>query len=403
MSRVRIILLNNRITSLFMAAELLRQEREGGESLIKNIAICSNFITEDSSDEKINRDISSYTYLLRGRLHGEYTYNIEGDYERKWFHIKINPLRALSEYFIRKKEIDSISDIVKSFCNDCTVSEVWSGSLFIENHIYSLFPNAKFCRFEHGLSDIISTINSDMERGLIRSYRDRIENKFMFFSCNGLLARSTYYSIMSKEIINSISNDNLISRIKHIDIKYINNVVSEVNGDIFLGQDFREKSVIILLPFIDCSSEKYFDYLNDIFNYLKCSIFDKKYKNKNIYLKARVGYNQSEPISIQSLLDLGNKVFSDNVVYEIPGTKSGNDYTIEYYLNIMKPCLIIGEFSSGLLYSKIINSDINTVSFNAYMNNIVLQESHVDYGMIDEFINWTDSSPWFDDIIPVIL
>jgi len=208
---------------------------------------------------------------------------------------------------------------------------------------------------------------------------------------------------MSKEIINSISNDNLISRIKHIDIKYINNVVSEVNGDIFLGQDFREKSVIILLPFIDCSSEKYFDYLNDIFNYLKCSIFDKKYKNKNIYLKARVGYNQSEPISIQSLLDLGNKVFSDNVVYEIPGTKSGNDYTIEYYLNIMKPCLIIGEFSSGLLYSKIINSDINTVSFNAYMNNIVLQESHVDYGMIDEFINWTDSSPWFDDIIPVIL
>jgi hypothetical protein len=392
MSKVRIILVNNAVTSIFMASYLLSLNKEG---LIKNIVIYENFLDDSNSYEKINKHKKKCMFLLKNITFRELSFNISGPYNRKWFHFNSQFKNLYFEYVLRKKEIFRLEKILFNL----NVVEICFGNNFLVNHLFYLYPDAKYKKFEHGISDVISKIEG-YHRSTIINFRNHLESKFLFFSCNKVLNISDYHTILQQEMLSVFKKDKKI-KILPVKIRDVRSVI-EKNPIDYTPRCDNEFIIVIMLPFIESNKKEYCISILKLIEYLNKEIFSKLSNRPYFYIKSRfdIGAESSEAWKEGFI----RKKFEQYNYLNVNFISGAENFSMEYFLPIIKPNILIGEYSSGLIYGKKLYKNMKTYSYHKFLNSEILSNENInqDYTEINNFIKNIKNTK-FDKITPKIL
>lgn len=396
--KTRLILVNNPITSLFMASWLQQNDHQKNDW--QNIGIYSDIMQDDSySLDSASKNIV-YERACKKVLNKYISKWIDcrpknyDEYQFKFRRIK----EVLQQRKKRKTELISIRNLCTKE-NIFEVNEIWSSNAKYKSHFAFIFPKAKNVLFDHGHTEVKNMVLKGKEHDRVgrlkflpRKLRTCIRTLFfetyhfiekqMLFFAKSKTKVDKYISLLAEEInstnpIHSAESFNsyqpMLDAGKEI-------AVEEIDKNDLEKLSNNNTAVILLENIKDCSTTQQdtLDYLSAFEKYLmyKCENIFSKYKIDTIIFKPHFFHEEyvKEAYGNSKLLSQKYQVLFLN-------DHSPTNYKMEYYLPILQPKLLLGSFSTGLLFCKKIYPTVATYTFDLWIINYCIKK----FGIIDHY------------------
>jgi hypothetical protein len=393
--KIRIILANNPTASLFMASWFIQNNYDKDCSW-KNVAIYSAIDLNESYTENLEikkKAFEQINFNVLKNIVDAWYICAPNEYDTYCFSLA-RPLFAIRERKKRIKDLERINEVFKQAnINPEDVKEVWLCSNCFAFHFNFLCKKAKFISFEHGISDLRCAIKVPRQplenRALLLrmiSLFKRFRNKKFLWSYLRNLILGKYYLLnkwfepkvvfFKKEFHvgahislfgDEINQINGSCSSKTIDSR----VVWNVSNLLMKGDDcysslanLEGKTAIVLLesakPF-SCEKNILNSFFVDFERYLYEAWFDlfNKKNIKNIVFKCRFFFEEQAHEAF-----VGFELLSKNFNICFLTDFSPLNYSLEYYLPVIKPAVILGAYSSGLFYAKKIFKEVEIYTYD---------------------------------------
>lgn len=383
--KIRILLVNNTLTSLFMA-DYLKQVSSETISDYRTIVIYSDIDFTDSSWEstwgnKCNRLIDKKRFeeegckiVLQGLVdewikcmpdrYANYQFNW-----RKFAEIKIERDKRRNELIFIKKTLE------KSNINPRSVFEIWYSNNSFAKHFFYLCENAVGFSFEHGLGDIINLLNKSGNTGLFTKKQSWYKNYFkkiliklqytLIYFPDNIVKRNNHVSLLAEEL--KRTNSSLV--ISKINPRSLSNfsIKNYISEDCDYIQ--KQNSVFIMMPdvlIMTNDRDKNLNFYKEFEKYLlrNFSALFNKHKIKVIVFKPKTYLDNFSEEGFNSFKELESKY----MIKYLP-IISKHNFPAELYIPVFKPKILLGAYGSTLFYSKKMFPDLHTYSFDIWFNN----------------------------------
>ena len=395
MKKIRILLVNNPLTSLFMAAWFKQSCRQNKDEWRTVGVYCSQ-----DFDESYSADIENKKSIYKEACLAPLKVMVD-----KWvdcmpsryppYGISIRkPFKMMNERISRKKELKFIRDTMRK--NNISlqhVKEIWYGNSSFNPHFFYLYPTAGGFQFEHGFSEVKNELNYQVQSEIAEEFGHlngqyfkllkttkkwlirQIYKRCIYFTYE-IIQRGVYLSILGDEIRTAKSENFKVNGIETQEVKSIIQSVIKSDPSYTFLKELKGNTALILLmhlrpkPWGKKEVVELLDYFDRFETYLSEDLKEtfQKYQIKNIIFKSRFfheEYSEEGFTRFSKLSKLYNLIFLSSY--------SETNYPVEFYITVIKPTMLIGLLSSGLFYSKKILPNINTYTYDSWYNNYTLK------------------------------
>jgi hypothetical protein len=403
--RIRILILNNPITALFMDAWLNEIESKDAdtttiifyEERVLPSGYCEN-------PEERNEEHKKYTIIL---FHKKYSIffppAICKDYNTFLSLLK-NHKKIKKDQVQKFKQLKSFLDA--SNLTDANVTEIWYGNDSWHIYLKLLFPSAATIKFDHGLTETLMYF-LDNQKSLyhriyvrlgFRGIRRDIE-KLYFVVPSSEEPPDNHLTLNAKQInsvlgfdkTKMISPDRVNSRAS-FPIKYHFDLDAESSLAIVLLENIK--------PWARSDSD-HEEYFNDFETMLISCGGDKFKENgiKTIIFKPKHMHEEYARDAVNNFRRLGEmfelKYFPD--LYE--------NLPLEYFLSSLCPKVIIGNLSSGLYYARHLLPRAQTYTYDVWFVDYTMKKFGVTYPdfQIMRPILYGSHAKYFESLNPIDL
>ena len=391
----RLLIVNNPLTSLFMAA-WFKQNRQPDRDGLRTIGVYCSIDFDDSYSSDIENKKSIYMKACRAPLEvvvDEWVvcmpnrYISFGDSIRK-------PFEMMKERTRRKNDLQFIrKTLAEKNISLKNVRELWHGNSSFDAHLFYLCPDAAGFQFEHGLSEVRNELSyqahseqvvgsGHLNRQHLESIKQarkwlirRIYKRWLYFT-QAIVKRSVYVSLLGDEIkaAKPGTSEVMTMQVQEV-IATIQSVMKSDPSFSFLSQLEGNTAVIMLMhlrpkPWGKKEADELLDYFDQFESYLYDDMKEtfQKYQIKNIIFKSRFFH---EEYSEEGFSRFNRLSRTYNLIFL--STYSKANYPVEFYVPILKPTMVIGLLSSGLFNSKKLLPSINTFTYDAWYNDFTLE------------------------------
>ena len=394
-AKYRLLLVNNPLTSLFMAAwfrENCQHDKEGWRS----IAVYCSIDFDDSYSSDIENKKSIYMKACCAPLEAvvdEWVVCMPTRYISFGGSLR-KPYEMMKERTRRRNELAFIRDTLsENHISLKDVREIWCGNGSFDPHFFYLCADAAGFQFEHGLSEVRNELSSQARsrhaegsghlnghyfesikqprKWLIR----RIYKRWLYFT-QDIVKRSAYVSLLGDEIKSAKpeTSDVMTIQVQEV-ISTIQSVMKSDPSFSLLTQLEGNTAVIMLMhlrskPWGKKEADELLGYFDQFESYVCDDLREtfQKYRIQNIVFKSRFfheEYSEEGFSRFNRLSRMYNLIFLS--------THSKANYPVEFYVPILKPTLLIGLLSSGLFNSKKLFPGMNTFTYDAWYNHFTLE------------------------------
>jgi hypothetical protein len=413
MKKVRILVVKNPITALFMAAWFRQNNCEDAvdwrtvpvhtaPALLNGI---ENFKTKKliyvQSCHDVIRTISDEWLVCRA------------DKYESGFDLSAASLKAVFKERERRQE--NLARIRKTLTDANiplnAVKEIWIGNNGYGNNFSFLCPQAKVLQFEHGLSDVRNAIKHQQEpklrwwpyphRKMRRNISKWLYDRLLIFDlmvgkCDqrvSLLGDEIRLANAScpVETINSTFVHQIVKSVMKTDPSHYISETAQGSTALILLDNVKPwaKTEADQMSFFDSFEQHIVNQYSDVF--LKHGI-------RNLVFKSRFFHEEfsKEGFSNFSRLKRNYRLLflTDYSVRNFP---------VEFYLEILRPTLILGSYSSGLFYSKKL-FPATTCSYHQWFVNYCMNsynKTHADFAWLENLFH-EQYAVAFNQIHPVL-
>jgi len=396
--RIRILLVDNPITSLFMAA-WYRQRDYHKDLSCRTVAVYAAIDYDDDTEEKKIIYKKASSGILEDIVN-EWYVCMPAKYESFYSTSFRKPVEIIRKRLDRKADIKRIVELLNDHGIDADeVSEVWSANCVFLPHFRFICKKASIISFEHGLSDLKNAVvyNQSAERNDMgtnrlsnlafsnlhrakRAIKRKLDRLLIFYTMEVTIDK--HISMFSKEL--AITNPHL--NVESIESDAVSNlslsIMRQDPGYSFFTKLDGNSAIILLTPIEPFTSERHeqFRFFKSFEEYLIRHWSDFLIKNeiRNIIFKSRFVLEVCTKEAVENFSSL-NKLFNVVLLSDI----SPYNYNVEYYISTIRPKIIMGAYSSGLLYSKKIDPGLLTLSYDDWF---------IDY--CENRFGWTSDYVW---------
>jgi hypothetical protein len=419
--KTRLLLVNNPITSLFMAAW---GQQNQVNTTWRTIGVYCTFDLDISYSEHIESKKIVYQTAcceVLNEIVDEWIVCLPEHYNANRFKF-FSPIQTLKERKQTKNELNKLRETFASTKLKLeNVQEIWYGSSTFDAHFFYLCPQAIGISFEHGLSDVRNSLLYGKEinyegrlrrlppawikklrkvKSIIQKY---IYNLFLYFSPSDVNC-DLIVSILGDEIrcgnrsnppVTTI-NPNLVFTIADSTIKkdpcYQSFTELKGNNAIILLDQIKPwaKGKADHLAFF----KSFFQYIGETWE----PVF-KKNNVDNIIVKSRFFHEEHSAEGF----DLFSKLIGNYNFYFLSEFSEKN-YTLEYYIPLLQPILILGNLSSGLFYTKKLMPKLMTFTYDTWFIDYCYTHFHQtfpDFKWLGELYYKTHAEA-FKEVLPVM-
>jgi hypothetical protein len=403
--KVRILILNNPLTALFMDAWLNESEDKGAdtttiifyEERILPSGYCEN------PDERIEENKNQTIFQFKSKYSVLFPPAIYKDYYTFLALLK-------NHKKIKKDQVQKIKQL-KSFLDannlmDANVTEIWHGNDSWHIYLKLLFPSATTIKFDHGLTETLmyfvdnhkSLYHHIYVRLGFRSIRRYIE-KLYFVVSNVGKSPDNHMTLNAVQINSALG----FEKTKKISVDRINSRTSVlIKGNIDL--DAQSSLAIVLLENIKPwakSDSDHKEYFNNFETMLMSCGGNKLKENgiKTIIFKPKHMHEEYARDAVNNFKRLGEmfelKYFPD--LYD--------NLPLEYFLSSLSPNVIIGNLSSGLYYARHLLPRVQTYTYDGWFVDYTMKNFGVTYPdfQIMRPILYGSHAKYFESLNPIDL
>jgi hypothetical protein len=359
---VRLLLVNNPITGLFMSARLdelsKKEDRNTSiylhESRLYPLEYSSDINKKEAEQLKYITSIFGCNEFLNPRPIF-YPFYSKKDYLLDLIEIFIEQLNNLKyiEDFLKENDLF-----------DREVNEIWYGNCIWQNYLHKIFPKARLIKFDHGLTETLNYFSVVKNKS---NYFAQRVNNFGKVALNAILPVGICSVIceehitlhareinkaMGVEVAKLLSNESVL--------KVARESILEINCD-----DSKTPLAIVLLENIKPwtnDEDVQFQYFSD-FEIMLCETLLPILLSRNIkkvYFKAKLWHEEFSREAVGKFSRLSKHVeccfFTDDF---------GN-FPLECYLATLNVKVLVGDLSSGLYYAKQLIHQIETFTFDLW-------------------------------------
>lgn len=396
MKPIRIILINNLTTALFMAA-YYSQENKRSDNYRDVCLIHWYGIKDNNTDQEritnnlyieackqVAQKISTEIIVCPGRI----TENVVSSF-----------ISVYRETPNRLYYLNAVNAIFKqNKINPEMIVEVYHGNGSLHQYIKYLSPKTKLIGFEHGIHEISCYLNRlDMlfsVKNMIKTILGRMFLIFYPYSENDDLLVSLFAS--------RVKNFNRHIRIEEVTTENVNRIADIIAREDIVDKNllnnYRNAGIILLADTYDLTDneKEYFNFSKSFLDFISGRIKKKMPQISTIIFKPR--HYSKHFNKIKTMCRDYFKGYSVFFFDEISRTH----LPFEYYLNIMQPKALFGDMSSGLFYSKILAPAVETHSFykfvDGYLSGSFMSQRRVFKLISDTF--YFRHRKIFNDILP---
>ncbi|MBU1007675.1 alpha-2,8-polysialyltransferase family protein [Candidatus Dependentiae bacterium] len=384
--KIIILLIDNPITALFMLGWLKQNNLDKDD----NYEIVSFYCTidyDDSYSKKIDSKKTIYENNCKRIMSpiqtkwiscSEPGYYIDRFSLTPFSFYKLNQERKLKKLYLHKiKTALKTKNISMQ-----NIQQVWRGTSGFGSFFRYLCPRAEFSKFEHGLSDTcINTPeplfpkNLSLPKKTNRKIYWWIYNHLAYFNFSYLNYEfDSYISLLGEE--RKKTTPAYENSIKSIKLSFIHKALSIVNKQFnlsLLQKNISGASAVILLHNIKPWAKNPNDHLLFFQAFEKHLInsYSKIFRQnqiKTLIFKSRLFHEEFNKEGFNNFSQLKKEYYllflSDLSKENLP---------TEFYLDTIKPVVLIGDYSSGLFYSKKLYPNIKTYSYHPWFINYTTQ------------------------------
>lgn len=405
MKNIRILIINNPLTALFMDAWL--NEIKANDTDITTVIFYEERILSpnycENQKERIEES-KKYTIFL---------------FQKK-YRIFLPPVTSRDNYIFlsllknhKRMKRDQVQKIkqLKSFLEannllDANVTEIWYGNDSWHVYMKLLFPSAATFKFDHGLTETL-TYFLENQRSLyhniyvrlgLRRIRRYIEKLYLVVSGAGELS-DNHLTLNARQINSALG----FEKTKMIPPDRVNSIASvSIKGNFDL--DGESSLAIVLLENVkmwaksDSDHEEYFYNFETMLiscggnklkeNGIKTIIFKPKHMNEEY---ARDAVNNFKRLGEMFAL----KYFPD--IYD--------NFPLEYFLMLLSPKVIIGNLSSGLYYAKHLLPQVKTYTYDGWFVDYTMKKFQTTYQELKmmRLILYGSHAKYFESLNPIDL
>lgn len=295
-----------------------------------------------------------------------------------------DPKAILRERAIRQTELLNIRVACKqSDVSLENVAEVWYAHGTFKQHLFHLCPGARGVRFEHGLADVKSAVSIDpgtpfRPRKLdrfpafikepVRRLRavldEAIRRRLLWFSAQTIRTHE-HVSLLGDEIRQA----NPAAEVKTIPASVILTVAEGVirrdeGFRVFQGLEGATALVLLsyVLPYAKTEADHlhFFERFEDFLHLHYTTIFETG-GVRNIVFKSRFFREHFAREGVQRFNRLRQRF---QLVFLTDHSPS--NLTSEYYLPVLRPRFLLGDYSSGLFYGKKLMHGVQTYAYDEW-------------------------------------
>lgn len=301
-------------------------------------------------------------------------------------HLKYISMSFANMFNDRLEKIDYLNLIRKIFAENnistSAIKEVYHGNKTFHQYVKYLAPQVKLIGFEHGTSDIRTSL---VKHRMVNRLNNRVKHsvgKLFYVFYEYEQNDDIIVSLLASQIRQINKKDNITS----IDGRYIKNVANAVIFDDFTDKTFLNKNNYIAIVLI---SDGY-----EIFDNNEGRLKFHRDFAKYILSEIRTLIPQVNTVIFKTFpFDEFPRELKDEFVAYFSGYKvyffddiTKENYPVEYYIDTMRPKVIFGDISSGLFYSKAVMPEIETYTYHEYTMAYQLKHfgrSFFDYKWLD--------------------
>lgn len=387
-NKIRILLVSNPVNAFFMRSYL--EQILNNNSEYNNVFFYTDIDFDESSwestwgtkcvnlKEKIELEKLGSRLILESKI-SSWIECMPKRYSR--YNFKLNEIKKIrEERRNRKKELQFIKNILKeNALSPDSIYEIWYSNSVFTQHFFYLCTKAIGFSFEHGLGEVKLEFTEKRERNktieffkpsswlvtIKHKVKILLQNVLVYFS-HEIVNKKSHISLFGDEIkITDI--DNSIITLDPINCTEVSKSVMDVDIEklSFLN---GSRNALVLMPTIKSwakNEQQHLDFFRSFEKYLLEDLNDLFQKNliDTIIFKTKTYIDDYCEEGFSNFKKLKNKY---KLCY-LPHF-SKNNFPAEMYLSLFQPQLILGAHGAALFYSKKINPNIHTYSFDRWYN-----------------------------------
>jgi hypothetical protein len=403
LKNIRILIVSNPLTAIFMNARLSEVESEGNDTetiiFYEERLLDSGYSENSTKREEENKQYALSLFKNKYKIF----YPTEIYYRNSTF---LNLLKNHKN--IKQEQLDNQLKL-KLFINESKLSsenivEIWHGNTQWHKYLKLFFPSAATFKFDHGLTETLMYFE-DSKKTLPHCIYSKLNLRKIFNYLGGLYfvtppidtKPNAHFTLNSREI-NAALGYEITKPISPNGVQSITSFSLKKNIDFGEGASLAIVLLDNIKPWAKLNSD-HAEYFNDFESMLLSNCTNNLVEKgiKTIVFKPKHWQEEFAQDAIKSFDRLGKlfelKYFPD--FFE--------NLPLEYFLESLRPKIIIGNLSSGLYYAKHLLPKVETYTYDNWFVDYTMRKfgtTFPDFEIMRPIL-YGSQAKYFENINPV--
>ncbi len=386
MSKVRLLLVNNPLSSLFMASWSSQNKcREQAEWT--TVAVYGDIDYDETYSQDIELKKKIHLQACRRSLDGffdQWVLCLPKRYDTGCV-VLWDMAAVWRKRCQRRQELGHIKKtLAGAGVSLADVKEIWHGNGVYDPHFFYLCPHAKGTQFEHGLSEIRNAMFSGIVLGwqaflrdILRSLYHRLQRHLVFWSPS-TAKDEEYVSLLAQEILQANPRCKLINKLRAQEVLAVSKSVMAKDLGQSAWDGLKGPTAVVMFFTVKTWAKAPEDHLEffDRFEGHISEVFGPvfaRYGVKNIIFKSRF-FNEEY---CQEGFNRFSRLNKEYDLFYLSAHSPAN-YPVEYYVPQLQPVVLVGPYSGGLFYSKKLFPAVATFSYHQWYIDYCRQKYGLD-------------------------